>query len=506
MKTYSRREFLRLAGLAIAGVSLTGCANGQSQIIARALPGPSLSTALANPMGLPSTDFRALNRLCYGPTANERAFVRAHGIPAWIETQLAHTGINDDSTQWRLSSVDSLTLSANEIQDSYADLFDGADKEAAIGELRQATLIRQIYSERQLYEMMVEFWSDHFNIDAGKGDCWFLKMVDDREVIRPHALGRFRDLLWASAHSPAMLVYLDNQANRAGTPNENYARELLELHTLGVHGGYQQQDVQALARCLTGWTVKSGFVRWPGEFIFDEAQHDVQVKTVLGMTLQPDGINEAEHVIDQLATHPSTAQFIATKLARRFIADDPPAHVIGRTAQAFTRSQGDIRVTLKALLLEGNGLAALQPKLKRPSQYMVSALRMLGGQSDGGAGVQTVLRRMGQPLFGWPTPDGYPDRAEAWQHNLLPRWQFALALTHDQIDGTWINNEALETVATLINSQRIDSLYQWLFGESLPERMRESLRAIATDAIAEPSATARTTLAALLCAPNFQWR
>jgi len=205
-------------------------------------------------------------------------------------------------------------MSATELADWSEGLFDDVDKQSVPRELARATLIRQVYSRRQLYEVMVEFWTDHFNISVEKGDCWFLKTVDDRSVIRPHALGKFRDLLWASAHSPAMLVYLDNQVNYKGAPNEHYARELMELHTLGVHGGYTQQDVQDLARCLTGWSVKEAF--WRGDFTFNAGQHDPEAKTVLGLTISPDGQGEAERVVEMLAAHASTARFIATKLGR----------------------------------------------------------------------------------------------------------------------------------------------------------------------------------------------
>ena len=173
-----------------------------------------------------------------------------------------------------------------------------------------------------------------------RGNGFYLKTVDDREVIRKHALGSFRDLVWASAHSPAMMTYLDNQANEKSHPNENYARELMELHTLGVDGGYSQKDVMELARCLTGWNVKEHF--WLGDFVFKEELHDSGVKHVLGLAIQPSGIQEAEQVIEMLAVHPSTAKFISTKLARRFIADEPPQPLIEKAAQTFLNTKGDI--------------------------------------------------------------------------------------------------------------------------------------------------------------------
>ena len=497
MSHYTRRDFLRLLGLAAGSVALGACADRQSGLMANALPSRAPSPDTINALTLPLANFRALNRLCYGPTVEERRFVHTHGVRAWIEAQLDYDNIDDMETSVRLSPLDSLKMSASDIRDSYASLFDTIDKEAAIAVLRQGTLLKQIYSHRQLYEMMVEFWSDHFNIYIDKGDGWFLKTVDDREAVRPHALGNFRDLLSASVHSPAMLTYLDNQANRAGTPNENYARELMELHTLGVHGGYQQSDVQALARCLTGWGVNMDSLLHMGEFAFDESQHDAQPKTVLGIHLQPDRVREAERVIEQFATHPKTAEFIATKLARRFIADDPPSAAITRAAQVFVRSQGDIRATLRALLLDEDeqSWATRAAKLKRPSQFVVSAIRQTGATCDGGLGLQVALRQMGQNLFGWPTPDGYPDRTNAWQHNLLPRWQFALALAYNQVDGLWINPENINVLA---QAEHINALCKWLFGMALPTPVMTQIQSTTT----EP----RTILAALLCAPEFQWR
>ena len=214
---------------------------------------------------------------------------------------------------------------------------------------------------------MVEFWTDHFNISVQKGDCWFLKIVDDREVIREHALGNFRELLGASAHSPAMLVYLDNQENHKDAPNENYARELMELHTLGLSGGYTQSDVMELARCLTGWRVKEHF--WKGKLKFEPDFHAPGPKTVLGHTIQPGGETELEQVLDILANHPSTARTIATKLARRFLADDPPPGIVDKASLVFQETSGDIKAVLRVIILEG--LPAIH-RGKIPSQIQTS--------------------------------------------------------------------------------------------------------------------------------------
>ena len=278
----SRRDFLKLGALVTTSAALSSCAP-----VYRRLAGnlPAVRwTALA------AEDFLALNRMTFGPRVEERAHFVNVGLQAWVEEQLAYESIDDLGCEIRLVPFKTLTMAANELEAISNQLFDNYDRERIPAELRQATLMRQIYSRRQLYEVMVEFWSDHFNIFIGKGNCFFLKTVDDREVVRKHALGSFRDLLWASAHSPAMLVYLDNQANEKSAPNENYARELLELHTLGVDGGYSQQDVMELARCLTGWNVKDHF--WLGDFVFKPDLHDTGEKTVLGLPVENAGLGE----------------------------------------------------------------------------------------------------------------------------------------------------------------------------------------------------------------------
>jgi uncharacterized protein (DUF1800 family) len=393
-------------------------------------------------------------------------------------------------------------MAANELEAMSNQLFENYDRESVPNELRQATLLRQLYSKRQLYEVMVEFWNDHFNIFVEKGNCFYLKTVDDRKVIRQHALGSFHDLVWASAHSPAMLVYLDNQANEKSHPNENYARELMELHTLGVDGGYTQQDVMELARCLTGWTVKEHF--WLGDFVFKEDLHDMGVKKVLGLEIQPAGLKEAEQVIETLAIHPGTARFIATKLARRFIADEPPQVIVEKAAEAFRKTDGDIRSVLRVILLDGLPLA--RPKYKRPANFVLSAMRMLNVETDGAA-IQDHLLRMGHSYFSWPTPDGYPDRSEAWQGNLMPRWQFAFELLRDEIAGTKHNLQDLLDVAVSGDLQSdVDALASLLLGSPLERVSRDELIASVQGAGASEEEILPILAAGILASPAFQWR
>jgi uncharacterized protein (DUF1800 family) len=492
--TLSRRDFLKLGALVTASAALASCVPAYRRLAGDlpAVPWTSLN----------AQDFLALNRLTFGPRVEERAHFSEIGLQAWIEEQLASDSINDFDCELLLYPFKTLKMAANELEGISNQLFENYDREQVPNELRQATLLRQLYSKRQLYEVMVEFWSDHFNIFIEKGNCFYLKTVDDREVIRKNALGSFRDLVWASAHSPAMMVYLDNQANHKGAPNENYARELMELHTLGVNGGYTQQDVMELARCLTGWTVKEHF--WLGDFVFKEDHHDIGMKKVLGFAIQDAGVKEAEQVIEMLVTHPSAARFIATKLTRRFIADEPPQEIVEKAAQAFLNTNGDIKSVLHVILLDGLSLA--QPKYKRPTNFVLSALRMLNVETDGAA-IRDHLLRMGQSYFNWPTPDGYPDRSESWQGNLMPRWQFAFELIRNEIKGTRTGLKALMDVSDASNLQEeVDAVSSLLLGAPLEGPSRDELIASVVSAGASEEETLQIVTASLVASPAFQWR
>ena len=341
-----------------------------------------------------------------------------------------------------------------------------------IAELQASRILRAVYSERQLQEVMVDFWTNHFNIFAGKGaDRWLLPAYD-RDTIRPHVMSKFSTLLQATAQSPAMLFYLDNfqsvspnaqqrlrapQRQRRGI-NENYARELMELHTLGVDGGYTQKDVQEVARCFTGWTIfqpRGGGAavnamlgepgrRNAGTFFFNARVHDDGEKTVLGHKIQAGGgIKDGLMVLDILAKHPSTAKFIATKLVRHFVADNPPASLVDRVAAVFTKSDGDIRETLKAIFFstEFNSREAYRVKIKRPFELVVSAIRTLGADTNGGPGTHQWIARMGEPLYGFQTPNGYSDAAESWVNTggLLERMNFGIALANNRVQGTRVD-------------------------------------------------------------------
>ena len=511
----NRREFLRLVGVVTAGATLTGCSPTYERLAGET----SLS---ADVLILPDSDFRALSRLTFGPTLAERQQVAEIGLEGWIEEQLAPDSIDDGSADWRVRDFDILHLNANELAELGDELFDGVNPKPVLDAFRQATLLRQVYSRRQLYEVVAAFWTDHFNISVSKGDCWFLKVVDDREVVRKHTLGNFRDLVGASTQSPAMLIYLDNQANHKDLPNENYARELLELHTLGVHGGYSQADVMEFARCLSGWSVKEHF--WRGQFKFEEQRHDPDEKQVLGRKIQPGGMQEVEQVLDALVAHPATARRLARKLARRFLGDDPASvmpELVEDAAQAFLKSRGDIQAMLRVILLDGlggreggrkslsragRGSAPLHLKFKRPNEFILSGLRQLHAHTDGGKTLHDYLALMGQPLYAWPTPDGPPDYADAWNTNLMPRWQFAMALVLGEIPGSSI------ALADLIPEESdpediIAKLGVLLLGGSPPKALSDQLSGVLRTAkLTETSEATALVTASLLASPAFQWR
>src|SRR5215471_479200 len=306
-----------------------------------------------------------------------------------------------------------------------------------VTDLQRAKLLRAVYSDRQLDELMVDFWENHFSIFANKDDDRYLLTGFDRETIRPFALARFRDLLGATAHSPAMLFYLDNW--RSSVPRPYPARN---GKPAGVDGGYTQKDVQEVARCFSGWTIEKPNAE--GLFLYRPGLHDDGEKIVLGhKILAGGGIADGERVLDILATHPSTARFIATKLARRFISDDPPPSVIDRAAAVFLKTDGSIRETLRAIITspEFFSKAAYRAKVRSPFEYAAAALRATSAETDGDRPVLDVIGRMGQPLFGRITPDGYSDRAQQWLSSgaMVVRLNFAAALAGNRLKGTRID-------------------------------------------------------------------
>jgi uncharacterized protein (DUF1800 family) len=414
------------------------------------------------------------------------------------------------------------------------------------GELQMSRILRAVYSERQLQEVMVDFWTNHFNVYAAKGaDRWLLPAYD-RDTIRPHTLGKFYDLLLADAQSPAMLFYLDNvqsvspnaqplqprpgaargplaALNLPNTPqrpqqqrrgiNENYARELMELHTLGVDGGYTQKDVQEVARCFTGWTIiaprgagaaAQAVMNGPmaemartkaGSFIFRPAVHDNGEKIVLGHKIPAGGgMKDGLMVLDILSHQPATARFIATKLVRRFVSDEPPPALVDRVAQTFLKTDGDIREMLRTIFYspEFNSQDAYRAKVKRPFELAISAVRTIGAETNGGPQFHQWIQRMGQPLYGFQTPNGYSDVAENWVNTgaLLERMNFALALVSNRIPGTRVDLSRLMGEAkpgTSIDKEKLlDRLVNLFVGGEISAKTRETLLKQLTDQITLP--------------------
>jgi uncharacterized protein (DUF1800 family) len=336
-----------------------------------------------------------------------------------------------------------------------------------VGELAQAKLLRAIYSQRQFEEVMTDFWFNHFNVFVDKGIDRLLLTSYERDVIRPHALGKFEDLLVATAKSPAMLYYLDNwlsvgpdSAKGLGIPahpgpiwpprnspkrtsglNENYGRELLELHTLSVNGGYSQRDVTEVAKVFTGWTIDKPAEG--GGFKFDPRMHEPGPKFVLGRRIKPKGEGEGLEVLHRLATSPQTAHFISLKLAQRFVSDDPPPDLVDRMAKTFLKKKGDIREVLITLFQSPEFWddATYRAKVKTPLEFVASAVRATGAEVDDALPLTRQLNNMGMPLYGAQPPTGYSMKAETWVSSsaLLNRMNFALALTNSKIKGVKVD-------------------------------------------------------------------
>lgn len=413
-----------------------------------------------------------LNRTSFGPTQEEIEKVAQAGIPVYLEEQLHPETIPDPVVEEKLLALKTVRLSSKDLFELYPPPNQATARGLTVSfrmqgpryvilELQQARLLRAVYSRRQLYEVMVDFWTNHFNVFAAKGADRWLVTSYDRDTIRPHALGRFRDLLLATAQSPAMLFYLDNWLSVSpdaavklmktdGQPparrgiNENYARELLELHTLGVDGGYTQKDIEEVARCFTGWTIRRP--RGEAEFRFEPRLHDRGEKAVLGAKIPAGGgIEDGMKVIDILARHPSTASFIATKLVRRFVADDPPAALVKRAAEVFRQSDGDIKTAVRAIVAAPDFYSpqAVAAKVKKPLEFVASALRAAAAETDASPPLLRYLARMGEPPFLSQPPTGYPDVASSWisPDTLLTRMNFAAELASNRIPGTRVNRD-----------------------------------------------------------------
>ena len=426
----------------------------------------------------------ALNRLTYGARPGDFERVRAIGLSAWIARQLRPRTIDDSATERALAELTTLRMPIAELLREFPRPDPKMREKIARGEmtrqemqerypmekrpfritaeLQAAKIIRAVTSERQLEEVMVDFWFNHFNVFAGKGDVRWYVSAYEREAIRPHALGTFPDLVRATARHPAMLFYLDNwlsarpdfivpagpnRGRKAGL-NENYARELMELHTLGVDGGYTQRDVTEVARAFTGWTIDRPQIN--GRFVFRPLMHDGGEKVVVGHRIPAGGgQGDGERVIEILTRHPSTARFVATKLVRRFVSDTPPPALIARVAATYMGTGGDIPAMLRVIFesREFSGEDAYRAKIKKPFEFVASAVRALGGSTDaeGGSALARASAEIGEPLYLAQPPTGYADRADVWVNAgaLLARMNFALALASGRYPHVTVELPAL---------------------------------------------------------------
>lgn len=415
----------------------------------------------------------ALSRLTFGPRAGDVEAVKKLGLDEWIDAQLHPERVPESAALTdRLARLTTLNLTSREAAEKFqipladaVQLLQGKQAkqlakqkgkqangpQVLIRELTEAKLYRAIYSEHQLEEQLVDFWFNHFNVSVTKGAVRFLVTSYERDAIRPHVWGKFRDLLGATAAHPAMLFYLDNwqnstpdgpalfakaKAKQARGINENYARELMELHTLGVDNGYTQDDIVEVARAFTGWSILQP--RMGGDFIFNPRAHDQKEKTVLGVKIPAGGgQRDGEQVLDILASRPETAHFISLKLAQRFVADQPPAALVDRMAKKFRDTDGDIRAVMQTMLASPEFFSegARDAKVKTPFEFVVSAVRATGINLPSAAPLGQKLVELGQPLYRKVEPTGYSTMAEEWINSsgLLARMNFAAQLNNTQL-------------------------------------------------------------------------
>jgi len=523
----------------VFALALAACSAGvpvSTQTRAASVAGPVYAVSEPREL-LPDEQVQqVLNRLAFGARPGDAEKVRAMGVDRWIALQLTPDRIDDSAAEQLIGHYETLNARTSDLVETFRQVQQARRREQMqlradgdttaskrdvrrealaqdpqlrdlarraqriVGDVQSAKLARAVVSERQLDEVMVDFWENHFSVYAGKGQTRLFLASYDRDVIRPYALGKFRDLLGAVAKSPAMLFFLDNWQSAADSThptlaaarqqrrafarrpaaaprrarglNENYARELMELHTLGVDGGYSQKDVIEVARALTGWTMNPR----DGEFVFRPEMHDAGTKVVLGHTLAAGrGIEDGEDVLDIVARHPSTARFITTKLVRHFVSDSAPPQLVNRCAGIFTKTAGDIRETMRCIVTspEFFSRAAYRAKVKTPFEVVASALRAMNAQPDTTPRTAQLVARLGQPIFGRQTPDGWPDRGDAWMNTgaILNRINFGLAVAAGRVPGAsladWPSAASLRGVS---RQEQVDGVIKAVLGgQSSPE-------------------------------------
>ena len=528
------KPFLRLPLSVFAIAVATGCST---------LPQPPLQaverkTPFADPV-------RVLDRLTWGANPSSVRDVMQQGLDAYMRAQLnpstepdipeavrehiAMMSISQTPAESRVIEMNRQRLSADAVKDDEQRSTSRQAYQQALAKYGRETstraLLRAVYSKNQLREQMTWFWFDHFNVYQNRGLLRALVADYEDRAIRPYALGHFRDMLRAVVHHPAMLIYLDNAQNASGRINENLARELMELHTLGVDGGYTQVDVQELARILTGVgvnlrsdtpqvrrAVRDDYVR-DGLFEFNPNRHDYGDKKFLGGVVKGGGLKEVDEAIDRLARHPSTARFISRKIATYLVSDTPPGALVDRMAAEFTRTDGDIAATLAVLFDSPDFAASLGRKFKDPVHYVVSAVRFAYDTSDTSdatdPSVQKIivnaqpminwLNRMGQPLYGRQTPDGYPQAGNSWTSpaQMATRFEIARAIVTGGGGGRMFRPEGATTTERPPPPQLSNVVYR----ESLQARLSTATRAVLDEANSRDDWNVL-----LLASPEFQNR
>jgi len=499
----SRRSFVFFGALAAASLLPRSARAQQARTKPRKpVPPPSMTDASIPPgenvAAFAEWDLtgvsRLVRRVTMGVTPGDMAKANQLGWQGYLNSQLNYTRIDD-------SAVENFVAQKWPLVNQVSDTLFSADSNQVESQLQEATLYRSSFSTRQLYHRMVEFWTDHFNQDITK--VGYLLVADQRDVIRKNALGKFPDLLKASAHSASMMAYLDQNTSDGRpnhAPNQNYAREIMELHTLGVDGGYTQDDVAELSRVLTGWTITGR-----GIFTFNPTIHDTGSKTVLGTTIAGQtgaaGINEGEQVLDMLVKHPSTATFIATKMLKWLLDPNPSDTQIATVASVYKASGGDIKAMIRVILNDA-WLPAAPMKFKRPYHFMTAALRSTKPTVASLASMNTQLAILGHQSYTWQTPDGFPDRIEYWSGNIMPRWSLASTLSNLNSTSTL----AIDTTAYRAGSPAaaIDLIDQNFFAGEMPAVTRTGLLSYAGTATLT-DAKVRELIALAISSNAFQW-
>ena len=501
----SRRQFLTF-GAAVAGLAAATTA-GAAVAEAQTLQPKPRSPKTVPPVGLPQDASmlwadpvtRLVRRITNGLTPAEIASAKGMGYATYLNYQLNPGAIDD-------SAVDTfIATNMPMVGMAYGGLI-AQDSNEVAAQLQDASLYRAVYSKRQLLERMVEFWTDHFTISLNK--VGIRKAIDDRDVIRPNALGKFPDLLRATSKSPAMLTYLDQSLSKFPTPNQNYAREVMELHTLGVNGGYTQTDVAELSRILTGWSVSGA------NYTFVANSHDRGQngpKVFLGRTFPPmpatataaEMRKEGEDAIDMLVAHPSTAAYISLKMARWLLAYTPSQDVVDNTTAVYLATGGDIPSMIRTILAPAN-LQTSIAKYRRPFQQSAAAMRALGATVVNIRSIRQAADTMGQPMFMWEQPNGYPDRIDWWSGLVLQRWQYANTLsnintaTTTRVDLTVFKAQGntADGVLAVINTQ--------IFGGEIATNLKTTLSTYLKGGTFSDTRI-RETLALAISSQQFQW-